>query len=936
VQTQAATVLAGGCEEELGVPYQPFVEALRRLIDLDTSDDLAGRLGRYQGELVRLVPELADRLPDLALPLRSDPETERYRLFDAVAAWLAATSRDRPALLVLDDLQWATKPTLLLLRHVARSPDPMRLLMLGTYRDTEVGRAHPLKDALADLRRRAGFQRISLSGLDQSGVVAFMEQLAGYELDDDDRALARAIHEETEGNPFFLGEVLRHLAETGALQRRGGRWVTGLPIEGLGIPEGVRDVVGQRLSRLTETANEVLALAAVIGRDFEMAVLDAATDLGIDVVLSAVDEAATARLVLEVPGPTARYRFAHALVRDTLYDELTGARRVVLHQHVADAIESVHRGRLEDHLPALAHHYARAAAPTAQALKAVDYATRAGERALVQLAHDEAVTYFRQALELLGVAEGPPDQPRRLELLISLGEAQRRAGDREFRDTLLRAAYLAKDLGSADGLARAVLANNRAGLAYTALGVVDNERVAGLEAALEVSENRDSPVRARLLARLGAELVFAAGRERRMQLSDEALAMVRRLGDPAVLAQVLANRFFTIGGPDTVAERVTNTAELASLVARLGDPVMTCWVSLLRYRLAMELGDVEEADRYLELGQVGTDLGQPWIRFAVVHHQVGRALLMGDVQGAERLVGAALALGESVGDQDARPWFAVQRFWVLYEYGDSMGELEEFWLDVIAKWPPVPLFRTTLAFLYCELGRSQDARSIWEDVGSLVCAQLPVNHLWLMTVTNGAAVCASLRDIDRAASLYSLLAPYRDQMVFAIGVSGGSVAHYLGVLATALGRFDEAEGHFAIAQAMHTRVHAPAWLARTRLEWGRMLVARRDPADTARALELLDAARRDFEALGLTSWLRLVREVSHRRSQSRALLPGGLTEREAEVVRLVANGASNKAIAAELHLSGKTVERHLSNIFVKLGVKSRAAATSFAHRQGMI
>jgi predicted ATPase len=184
------------------------------------------------------LPPSSHRAPDLPSPLRSDPATEQHRLFDAVGAWLAAASGHRPLLLVLDDLQWAAKPTLLLLRHVARWPEPMRLLVVGTYRDTEVDRTHPLAGALADFRRGTGFDRISLSGLDRQGVVAFMEQAADHALDDDDQALAWAIHEETQGNPFFVGEVLRHLAESGAVLRRDGRWVSGGSIEELGIPGG--------------------------------------------------------------------------------------------------------------------------------------------------------------------------------------------------------------------------------------------------------------------------------------------------------------------------------------------------------------------------------------------------------------------------------------------------------------------------------------------------------------------------------------------------------------------------------------------------------------------------------------------------------------------------------------------------------------------------
>src|SRR5438105_1663948 len=273
VYEEGATVLAGRCDEDLGVPYQPFVEALRHFVDHTPPHQLRERFGRYGGELVRLLPELAERIPDLAPPLRSDPETERYRLFDAVAVWLGAASAHEPVLLVLDDLQWAAKPTLLLLRHVVRAAEPTGLLVVGTYRDTELDQDHPLLEILADLRRQAGVERFSLTGLDQSGVVAFVAQASGQALDDEAVSLARAIHVETEGNPFFVREVLRHLAETGAVARHGEAWSTRLPIEAVGIPEGVREVVGKRLARLSGEANTILRTAAVVGAEVEPALV---------------------------------------------------------------------------------------------------------------------------------------------------------------------------------------------------------------------------------------------------------------------------------------------------------------------------------------------------------------------------------------------------------------------------------------------------------------------------------------------------------------------------------------------------------------------------------------------------------------------------------------------------------------------------------------
>jgi class 3 adenylate cyclase len=828
---EGAVVLVGRCDEDLGVPYQPFVEALRQVVDLMLPGELAGRLGRYAGELVRLVPELADRVPGLPAPLRSDPETERYRLFDATAAWLGAVSADDPVLVVLDDLQWATKPTLLLLRHVIRSTEPTGLLVLGTYRDSELGHDHPLVELLADLRRQGGVERLSLTGLDSSGVAAFMEQAAGHSLTDEDLLLARAIHQETEGNPFFVREVLRHLTETGAVQRQEGRWLTRAPVDTLGIPEGIREVVGRRVARLSEQANRTLRVAAVIGLEFELPVLQQAAGGDEEDLVSALEEATQARLVVEVPGPAAGYRFAHALVRHTLYEGLSAGRRVTLHRRVAQAIEAVYRTALDDHLPALAHHWARASAPAAETSRAVHYAT---------------------ALELLDAAGERAGGPERLRLLIALGQAQRRAGDPDYRETLFAAARLAREQGNTAALAEAALANTRA-ILYSVVGAVDHERVAVLEQALAATADAtDSPIRARLLATLGLELTWGS-RRRRLELSGEALELARRLGDPATLAEVLQARFYACATPDTRAERLANTAELLALADQLGDDAARSRALALRFRVAMESADVAEADRCLEANQrLTADLGQPTLRWFVDLQRAGRSLLAGRLEEAERLAHDALELGQSSGQPEALGFFVWQQAAIRFEQG-RLGEVLDPIRQAAADHPRVSTAKSVLARAYAELDRTDEARAVYEELAASEFTDLPVDPGWLRTLTHCATVCAYLGDAARAAALYRLLAPYPDQLsVSQIGVlASSSVQHYLGLLATTMGRFDDAEARFAAAATTHQRIQAPTWLARTRLEWARTLLVRRQAGDVERARELLGQAIATARELGL-------------------------------------------------------------------------------------
>jgi class 3 adenylate cyclase len=843
---EGATLLAGRCDEDLGVPYQPFVEALRHFLDHAPREELGERLGRYGGELTRLVPELQEMAPDLPPPLQSDPETERYRLFDAVAGWLKAVSAEGPLLLVLDDLQWAAKPTLLLLRHVVRAL-AHRVLIVGTYRDTELTHGHPLVEVIADLRRDRGLERISLSGLDGLGVTALVEQASGETLTEDGISLARAIYEETEGNPFFVHEVLRHLVETGAVARHEGSWATRLPVEEMGIPEGVLDVVGRRLARLSPDTHQALRVAAVAGTEFELDVLQVAGSLDEDTILWILEEGARTRLVIETSAT--RYRFSHALVRATLYDSLSAARKVTLHRKVAQAIETVHGEVLDDYLPALAHHWARASAPVADTARAIEYATRAGHRALAQLAHDEAVAYYRQALELSDAADAPAEDPQRLELLISLGEAQRRAGDAAHRDTLLQAARIAQSRGDAQALARAALANFRGFWSVTA--AVDAERIAALEAALGATDAHDSPLRARLLAHLAAELHFSNQRERRRALSDDALAMARRLGDPPTLAHVVLARCAAIWEAGTAAERLANTEEILTASDAIRDPAIITWTWVWRFIAAADLANRTEADRSLKtVGTLTGELGQPTLRWVAAYLEAGWLLLAGRLGEAEEVAGKARELGVGAGQPDAPLFFALQRFHIGFHRGrlDELVGRAARGLDE----RPNPNTQALLALVYSESDQHGDASRVWETLVPQLPG-MPVTITWLEATVNSAAVCAHLGDRAAATMLLDLLLPYEDYLAGMAITWAGCVSYYLGLLSATLARFEEADSYFTAASAAHARLGAPIWLARTQLEWARMLIARGEPGDAERARELLEEALTSARELGLAN-----------------------------------------------------------------------------------
>ena len=402
---QGAVVLYGRCDEDLGAPYQPFAEALRSLIPCLGASRLRGLRGVEA--LLPLVPGLTDVLPDLAAPTRADPDTERYALFDAVVAVLGVASASAPVVLILDDLHWAAKPTLLLLRHLLRFGEHARVQIVGTYRSTDLDRSHPLAAMLADLHRDGSATRLQLSGLDEVDVSAYVAE-AGY----DDEELARALASVTGGNPFFLIEALRHVDESG------GHWDPST------LPQGVREAVSRRLSRLSAETNKALAAAAVVGSRFVVDLVERVLD---DDLVDAFDEACKAGIVIEEPG--GRYRFNHAIVRQSLLAELASVRRMRLHQRIAATLET-EPGADDDLLAELAYHYFECAW-AGNAAKAVDYCRRAADQAMARLAYEGAADLYDRALHALEeLDEELPDRDdQQAELLVARCEALLAAGD---------------------------------------------------------------------------------------------------------------------------------------------------------------------------------------------------------------------------------------------------------------------------------------------------------------------------------------------------------------------------------------------------------------------------------------------------------------------------------------------------------------------------
>lgn len=833
---QGATVLYGRCDQDLGIPYQPWGQALGHLVAHLADDRLSAHVDRHGGDLARLVPELGRRIGGLPSLRTDDPEMKRYLLWGAMSGLLAEAGVETPVVVVLDDLHWADAPTLQFLRHLSGLDTPLRLLLIGTYRDTETGvSGHALADLLAALRREPGVERIRLVGLEQSEVVDLMSGLAGHDMDATGLELARALWQEADGNPFFTGELLRHLAESGSIRRgQDGRWVTTAEVGPESLPPSVREVIGLRVRRLGERAVDLLGIAAVIGQHFDLDLLARVDGTDEMTVLELLDRASQAALVTELAGTPGRYGFVHALIQRSLYSELSAARRVRLHRRTAEALEAMCGGAPGTRVGELARHWAAVVAPV-EADKAIHYAVRAAERALAVLAPEEAVRWYEQALGIVA-GSAVADEHARCRLLVDLGDAQRQAGGHAYRQTLLEAARLARSLGDSDLLVRAALAMDR-GL-QTTTGEVDADRIAVLEAAIQAAGSDDTPARARLLASLAAELAYDPDYSRRKAIADEAIAVSRRVGHGATLAGVLSSLVHALHIPSLLGERLEQTAEAVALAATLDDPIRRFWAAYAHLYAAIADCDLEASDRCLaELTAIAARLRQPTLSWFAGYLRVWRVLLTGDAVNAERVADQTLKLGSDSGQPDAFLLYGADLQTIRWHQGrvsEILPQIEQ----LRAITPNVPALAAAQALAHAEGGDHEAARRLLDGASQSRC-KLPYDVNWLVGTVVWAEAAYHVGHRDAAAALYERLAPWHDRIAFNGACVLGPVAHYLGLLAIVLGRTEVAETHFAEALPMVERLGAPFHIARTKLEWGRLLLDR----DRERATALLIEAR---------------------------------------------------------------------------------------------
>src|SRR5918995_2634319 len=835
-RVSGARVYWGRCREDEGAPaYWPWVQAIRSYARDADPVALAWQLGAGADEVAQLIPEVAEKL-DVEPAKGSDSEEARFRLFDSVTSLLLATARDRPLVIVLDDLHWADEPSLLLLRFAAKEVGSSGLLILGTYRDVELGRHHPLARVLGDISGSEASARIPLRGLTVAAVERYIEMTSGGPAPP---GLARAVQEQTDGNPFFVGEIVRPLAGEGKLTAGG----TAAERE---IPQGVREVVGRRLDRLSERTNEALRIAAAIGRDFESEVVLRVAEMPMEALETAAKEAIAERLVNDLGDR--RFSFSHALVRETLYEELSPAKRSALHERIGLAIEEICGDDMDEQLGELAHHFLEAA-PRGDLAKAIDYARRAGAQDIEQLAYEDAVDVYSRALEVLELMDDP-DERLRCSLLLALGGAEAKSARvADAREAFERAADSARRLDDTDSLIGAAI-----GIAMISdAGRLDEKLLALLDETLDRTGPERTARRAALLSAKSAEMYWVDNDlAESSRLVDEAIEIAREVDAPATLAAALHRKIFIPIGPDGTKERLEIAREILELGEASGDREAVLRGHAFPMNGYLELGDVEAADREPEsYTRLADELRMPEHSWHAIAHRAMRALLDGDIDEADRLADEWRRAGERAEQPLASQFYGVQMTQIRSLQGRA-GELLPAVRDLAHRFPGIPAWRTGVISLAARAGETEVARVELERFAGEDFSAIPRDINWLPAMSLLGEAIALIGDTGRAGRAYEQLLPY-EGLVIVVGrgaTCAGPVDRVLGLLARVLGREDDAQRHLDRGLEITTRMGDRPVSALVRLELAELLLER----DRSRSLELLTEVLGQAREMG-TRWI---------------------------------------------------------------------------------
>ena len=943
VRAKDGKTLLGHCYEEgsLSLPYLAFVEAMRSYVQGRDADGLEDELGQGAADVARIVPEVRELL-QIGPGQAPGSEDDRFRLLQAVTSFLRNAADSQPLAIVLEDLHDADKGTLDLLTYLSRNLAGARLLVIGTYRDVEVDRTHPLSGTLAELRRASDFSRIALRGLNPDEVSRLMNEIAGREVA---WTIAETVHRQTEGNPLFVHEVVRYLVDEGLLTEDDGGATSTRPIATI-IPEGLLDVIGKRLSRLSSECNELMRIAAVIGREFRLDLLEPVAGVSEDGLFRSLEEAVTAGLIEERSSVRTgvTYRFAHAFFRQTLYEETIAPRRIRLHQRIGEAIEKVYADRLEDHASELADHFTNA--PGLEDLsKAVAYGEMAARNAQNVFAYGEAVRLLEQALQVQEVLD-PDDKARRCDLLLALGEALMPAGElRRVIDVMATEAF-----ALAEEIADQGRASQTCRIALEALWQYGSSTMFGTPEFRLWAERADQYAEPNTTDRVLADLMLRGVRSsegdlieaRALQLRP--LELARRLDDPETLYRA-AIPFVEVPTPRDEEERWQLVTEMAAH-PQSGVTAKTLGWWLEAAGLAcLDWGERARAEGLWEqLGQLAqrTDDANVIVRSLMIQQLLdyidGR--LEEAISGAEQLLRRADELGAPI---RGRLFAGVLGFRPLLHVGrgdEAVATLRE--ADRLAEVEDKNVWTELLTVLL----RAHQGRSDEAEGGLRRLMTEHVQHQGENMPTPGLVMLLEAAVLVEDRELCSVLAERLAPVAFlsTTYLAQTCPARHLGAAAELLGEPDKARGYCRQALEAAGKIRFRPEIALTRLQLAELLL---DPSassgqgsaeERAEAVEHLDLAIGELRDMKMQPSLERALELQEKLESPRdggVSYPDGLSQREVEVLRLIAQGKSNQQIADELFISASTVSHHVTSILNKTTSSNRAEAAIYASRHDL-
>jgi len=919
-EDQGALVLWGRCREEAGAPpYWPWVQILRAYVEASSLDEVRINMGTAAKEIAALVPELldspshADQTPSGI----SDSSFSRFRTFDAVRQFFHHATQQVPVTLLLDNLHWADAPSLSLLEFLTQELPRSRLLIVGTYRDADASRKTPLLSTLGGLSRDSDVQRVHLAGLSQMAIGEVAERLCDVSLSE---SAIKIIYQQTDGNPLFAIELIKVLIDEGA-----GSAIASMPAK---IPAGVHETIGRRLNRLSDRCNELLCVAAVHGRQFTAHEIAAATDEEVQGVLSGLEPAVQAGIVQSNVDASGTYQFTHALIRETIYEDLDTVDRLRLHGHAGDALARVHSAHLEPVLTRIAHHY-HLAAVLGNTDKAVVYALRAADSAVRMCAYEDALQHYNNVIESLERSGSMHDE-RLARAYILKGSALRQLGQvQQSIAVLLEAVNRTRVLGSAELLVDVLVF-----LAMSSRHVEQQHFVPLLDRALALLPEVDSVSRAKALATLAFAQRTLTDKSRLLFLVDEALDMAGRSCDATARCACYQLTMMALrGNPENLRRRLLLGQEYIAVALSTGSADLLAdayhWQALNYF----ESGQIEELEVLLHhydslsAGRFGLH------QYQIGAHRVTLALLRGEWDGLERGIEELLQIGTKTRRDDADGVYGAQMFALNRDLGRLHALVPQ--IREIAASATRRIWEPGLMLIWAETGLISEARAIFDRLVEQDCCAIRRDDMYMTCLVFCVETCCALADAGRAESLYRLLRPYGGQTAnHPTAVCFGPTDLHLAMLACTTNWPDLARAHFDEALTLNRAMRAWPSLARTLFRYGAFLVTRETEPERRLGLQQLREAEQLARRLGM---MRLVVDIDallHTRDRG-VTFPDDLTAREVEVLRLLAIGRTNKDVSLVLAISLNTVATHVRNILNKTQCANRTEAAAYAIRHGL-